>query len=215
MTLMRTAVTSAIFGLSLLSSVAQAAIPVYPNSGTENPELYSFTAAADGDLVAYFTGSTGSFENILGLIVNGTDLAFSSLNSHLSAPGDSFNFGPVSAGDALVFYINVEGGIYTWASDKALNDDAANHVWSTAYDGGDFSIPEGIFVTFEDLPGSGSDFNYDDLGFVFTNVKTVIIPNGVPEPAAWAMLIAGFGMIGSAMRRRKATEVRVLSQALI
>nr|WP_310497453.1 PEPxxWA-CTERM sorting domain-containing protein [Sandarakinorhabdus sp.] len=27
---------------------------------------------------------------------------------------------------------------------------------------------------------------------------------GVPEPASWAMLIAGFGMVGAAMRRRKA-----------
>jgi hypothetical protein len=102
-----------------------------------------------------------------------------------------------------VFYINVEGGLYTWASDKSLNTDATNHIWSTAYGGGDFSIPEGIFVTFEDLPGTGTDFNYEDLGFVFTNVKTVIIPNGVPEPASWAMLIAGFGMIGSATRRRR------------
>ena len=26
--------------------------------------------------------------------------------------------------------------------------------------------------------------------------------NGVPEPAAWAMMIAGFGLVGAAMRRR-------------
>jgi hypothetical protein len=25
---------------------------------------------------------------------------------------------------------------------------------------------------------------------------------GVPEPASWAMLIAGFGLVGAAMRRR-------------
>ena len=28
---------------------------------------------------------------------------------------------------------------------------------------------------------------------------------GVPEPATWAMMIAGFGLVGGAMRRRKAT----------
>lgn len=27
-------------------------------------------------------------------------------------------------------------------------------------------------------------------------------PGGVPEPAAWAMMLAGFGLVGSAMRRR-------------
>lgn len=30
-------------------------------------------------------------------------------------------------------------------------------------------------------------------------------PGAVPEPASWAMMIAGFGMIGGAMRRRKTT----------
>ena len=29
------------------------------------------------------------------------------------------------------------------------------------------------------------------------------LSGGVPEPAAWAMMLAGFGLVGSAMRRRK------------
>ncbi|THD58170.1 MAG: PEP-CTERM sorting domain-containing protein [Phenylobacterium sp.] len=28
---------------------------------------------------------------------------------------------------------------------------------------------------------------------------------GVPEPATWTMLIAGFGMVGAALRRRAGT----------
>ena len=32
------------------------------------------------------------------------------------------------------------------------------------------------------------------------------VTNGVPEPATWAMMIAGFGMIGGAMRRRSASR---------
>lgn len=32
----------------------------------------------------------------------------------------------------------------------------------------------------------------------------------VPEPATWAMLILGFGMIGATMRRRRATPVRTI-----
>ncbi len=30
---------------------------------------------------------------------------------------------------------------------------------------------------------------------------------GVPEPAAWALMLSGFGLVGSAMRRRRALEV--------
>ncbi len=33
------------------------------------------------------------------------------------------------------------------------------------------------------------------------------VPPSVPEPATWAMLIAGFGMVGSAMRRRRVFTV--------
>lgn len=34
-------------------------------------------------------------------------------------------------------------------------------------------------------------------------------PGAVPEPASWAMLIAGFGMIGAAQRRRRRASLRV------
>ena len=194
----------AAFALAL-SLPAAAAIPVYPNQGTENPEIYSFTASANADLVAYFAGSTRAFTNILGLIINGVDVGLSSLNSQTSTEADSYNFGAVSAGDTLVFYIDANGGEFKWHSTPVLNSDLTNHVWSTDYAGGDFGIPAGRFVTFEDLPGDGTDFNYDDLGFVFTNVDAVVAP--VPEPAAWAMMVAGFGLVGAGMRRR--TTIRL------
>jgi len=38
-----------------------------------------------------------------------------------------------------------------------------------------------------------------DLDFVLDNITG----NAVPEPASWAMLIAGFGLTGAAMRRRR------------
>ena len=33
-------------------------------------------------------------------------------------------------------------------------------------------------------------------------ISTVFVPPGVPEPATWATMIAGFGLIGTVMRRR-------------
>jgi hypothetical protein len=32
---------------------------------------------------------------------------------------------------------------------------------------------------------------------------SAVIPNAVPEPATWGLMIAGFAMVGTAMRRRK------------
>jgi hypothetical protein len=43
-------------------------------------------------------------------------------------------------------------------------------------------------------PGLAIDnFTFDD------NIQS----NFVPEPATWAMMIAGFGMVGGALRRRR------------
>ncbi|WP_303810224.1 PEPxxWA-CTERM sorting domain-containing protein [Sandarakinorhabdus limnophila] len=48
-----------------------------------------------------------------------------------------------------------------------------------------------------DIQGLNSSAAYEKL--VFTNSGTV-----VPEPASWAMLIAGFGLVGAVARRRRA-----------
>ena len=48
----------------------------------------------------------------------------------------------------------------------------------------------------------------DDLRIIavddFVTQQAAIIPTGVPEPASWAMLLAGFFGIGGALRRRAA-----------
>jgi hypothetical protein len=46
--------------------------------------------------------------------------------------------------------------------------------------------------------GGGANFvAYDDITFGSST------PGAVPEPASWAMLIAGFGLVGAAARRRR------------
>lgn len=199
---LKTAISSAAaaIALALSAAPASAAIPVYPDGGNQNPFTYSITASANANVIAYFAGSGGSFTNLLGLLVNGVDRGILGLNNQTSAAGDALDFGLVNAGDVLTFYINVNDGEFFWYSDQALNADGVNHVWSTDYEGGDFGIPAGTYMNFEDLP-DGGDFNYQDLGFVFTNVS--VIGTAVPEPASWAMMIAGFGLVGAAMRRRR------------
>jgi hypothetical protein len=45
--------------------------------------------------------------------------------------------------------------------------------------------------------------------FLIDNIvfETGIIPGSVPEPATWLMMIAGFGLVGLAMRRRARMRV--------
>lgn len=49
-----------------------------------------------------------------------------------------------------------------------------------------------------DFGGTANFVVYDNITFGSVN------PGGVPEPAAWAMMLAGFGLVGGAMRRRQA-----------
>jgi hypothetical protein len=59
-----------------------------------------------------------------------------------------------------------------------------------------------LYLGFDDEPGSDDD-NHDDL-VIRVTATALGTPGGVPEPASWAMLIAGFGLVGAAQRRRKA-----------
>ena len=180
-----------------MAAQASAAIPVHPTPGVINPVDYSFTAASTGNVVAYFAQNGAGYTNLLGLLVNGVDTGIEGLNNQTTAPGTSLDFGPVNAGDVLTFRLRVTNTGDLFYSERARNTDGITHIYSTAYAGGDFGIPAGTYVAFEDLRGGG-DRDYDDLGFVFTNVRA-----GVPEPAAWALMLGGFGLVGASMRRRR------------
>ena len=52
-----------------------------------------------------------------------------------------------------------------------------------------------LYLGFDDQPNNADD-NHDDLIIRVTAMA-------VPEPASWAMLIAGFGLVGAAARRRR------------
>lgn len=62
------------------------------------------------------------------------------------------------------------------------------------------------FVRLTDISNQGGatgatvGADIDAIGAISTRP---FVDNGVPEPASWAMMIAGFGMIGGAVRRRR------------
>ena len=188
-----------------VSAFAQAAPAPYSTPGTENLIEYTFTAIETGDLVAYFVSKGGAdYTNSLSVFVNGVDTGFSGLINQSSSYGDSLNFGPVNAGDTIVFAINVSNTGNTWYSDKSQNTDGVNHIYSAAFEGDDF-IPVGTYVAFEDLTvGSGPsiDYNYLDEQFVITNV-TADTPE-VPVPAsAWLLGSGLLGLAGITRRRSR------------
>ena len=201
--------------LSSLAVIACLASPLaanassipYASPGTLNPILYSFTAMSTGQVNAYFYGSTAGYTNTISMLVNDvvtSESALGVLNNHTSTIGQVVNLGSVTAGDVLTFRLNVLDTGDTYFSNKTLNADGVNHVYSTAFDGDvQVGIPKGTFLAFEDLRGGG-DLNYNDENFVFTNVTAA-----VPEPESYAMLMSGLGLLGVIARRKKKAQVAV------
>lgn len=179
------------------SAFSAIAAPVpYANTGTENVIEYSFTAIETGNITAYFVGKgAADYTNTVGISVNGVATGIFGLNNQNSSYGDSLNLGFANAGDSVVFTIRVADLGRDFSSDKSLNIDGLNHVYSSTY-GGDQFIPTGLYVAFEDLKGVHfpQDFNYLDLQIVVSNVQAPTVP--VPA-AAWLFgsALAGLGLV--------------------
>jgi hypothetical protein len=97
--------------------------------------------------------------------------------------------------------------------------DNAAYVMFTATRAGTYFL--GSEFTVQDTNRSGVDISFfltsggDSVGFIIdkgdvyysdsTGVDLALI--GVPEPSTWSLLIAGFGMTGFAMRRRRSVAL--------
>jgi len=195
----KTAAAAALLAIGATGS-AFADATAYPTPGTQNATTYTFTSNG-GDVVAYFMGSTASYNESLGLLINGVDSGITGLQNHSTAEGASLDFGTIAAGRTLTFYINVATTGDVFYSDKGLNSDGVNHVYSTSFSGAG-GVPAGTYVGFEDLNGGG-DLNYHDETFVFTNVGATPVTPAVPEPANLALLVSGLGLVGFMARRRR------------
>jgi hypothetical protein len=186
---------------------AEAAVPVYADVGVPNTDTYAFEKQGDGSLLISFVGAEASFRNRLGVIADGVDLGLG-LSRRLSSKstlGATRDYGFVADGASLVFYIDVQQTGLRFFSDPSLNADGMNHLFAANYAGGDtvgsrvFAAGRYVALGFEDLR-DGGDMDYDDARFVVADVWDA---EPAPEPATWAMMLAGFAMVGGAARRRQ------------
>ena len=76
----------------------------------------------------------------------------------------------------------------------------------------------GEFLTFGTNPGGGNYYpqliSYNTLEWAYNDTagiqfSAVTAPGGVPEPATWALMLGGFGLVGATLRRRQGAMAAV------
>lgn len=61
-----------------------------------------------------------------------------------------------------------------------------------------------------DASGPIGQFSYASLGNDLIDFDAVdVTVSGVPEPAAWSIMVAGLGVVGASLRRRRSSSTRV------
>jgi hypothetical protein len=166
----------------------------YPDTGTIAPTV-PLTATSTGDIDGYFYGfSAADLDQIQMCDLTASTCSGFELPNQTTPVGTEFDFGAVTAGDVIVFNLeNVTTGGTLLSSDPTFSDDGINHAYVTAYTATGptaiAGIPAGTFIGMEDLSvAQGSDLDYNDDQFVFTNVAAQ-----VPEPS---LLIVCIGLVG-------------------
>ena len=101
--------------------------------------------------------------------------------------------------NTLTYFANVSAGAYSPASFNGFRIDFARAIASVSFLGG--KTPTGFSFSGNSVFLNVSGQTYEASDFTSLSV------NAVPEPAAWAMMIGGFGLIGSAARRRVTTRI--------
>lgn len=141
---------------------------------------------------------------------------FADLETYLSAGGDAY----VSLGSG--WYGTAAGEAATWNPFLANYGLVAGSTWFTGGGFVDATVTQGpagatnliwgYGQSIERLPASNGvsyvrgSFSYgpQDIGLVGSSQRLGVA--GVPEPAAWALMIMGFGGAGAALRRQRVTN---------
>ncbi|WP_084583527.1 PEPxxWA-CTERM sorting domain-containing protein [Sphingomonas azotifigens] len=162
---------------------------------------------------AFFTNALGSTIQSITLDYFGEQWRLGTASSDVLSFEYSLNATGLSNGSWTAFkaldFASIKNGTGSGSASSALDGNAAGNrkEISATIDnlliasGGSFAIR----WTDRDVGGSDHGLAIDDL----TLTAGVMPPaSAVPEPAAWALLIGGFGFAGGALRRRRVTFAR-------
>lgn len=204
------AFAATIAGVFSVAASAQAATPLYgfqlgdTSEALSAGELASFIGAPDDNYTGlgagFITYDLGDYRLIDGA---GQDFNVYEVDNGIV----EFNLVDILVSANNIDFYNVEGSALAALS---LAGDGAhgNASFRKSYDVGAAMIALGVSqFRYIRLSGTGSGAISGNNGFdpdAIGVANYVNLAGAVPEPATWSMMIAGFGMAGGFLRRRKA-----------
>jgi outer membrane protein assembly factor BamB len=199
--------------------------------------LYGLTNGFDNGTLATIDKNTGAatligvtnISDLMALVFapDGTLYAASwstnelyTLDTHTGAATDIGNlgFGNVMdlAFDSHGTLYGIGNGLYSIDTSTGAGTQIAGTVGDGCMMGMTIKADEGYVTDYCSGDGalykmSLTDGSLTSIGSTFTNSPMALTYEGVagsvPEPASWALMIGGFGMVGAAMRRRRSVAV--------
>ena len=179
---------------------------------------YSWTTTSQGFGSHVDQPTTASFDVPLASVLAGKILYSDITNIQLAYPGLSLtSFTPTSIGLDFAAYVDPVTG-------APIYHDVNQGLGVVGYQGGLFS-DSFLSITFDavaytqggqPLTSVADQYNALNGGAPYAGYPTAgywtasfpIVSPGVPEPASWALMLSGFGLIGGAMRARRRTAIR-------
>jgi Concanavalin A-like lectin/glucanases superfamily/PEP-CTERM motif len=176
----------------------------------QGPTISGFSSPANYSVETAFSFATiGGYRKIIDFLDRSSDtglyvlsgfLNFYNLTTSGSAPFVANQM------NSLVFTRDAGGNSVGYVNGTALiafNNAGLTNVTSFLHlFRDDFATGQG-----EASPGFVDYIRVYDTALTGSEVAGLTPPGGVPEPAAWALMIAGFGLVGSVMRRRQSVRV--------
>ena len=180
--------------MAVVAASADAAILRYDLQGTV-PNKFTLRFELDT------TRAPSSFTS-QGLRYNGVALTY-------TLPGSTAPITENAQSDGVTFQVlNNQGGLFAGFLDRAPNNGNRVQVFGPQLFSGPTSSPTlltGVFLL-SDVPRQRVT---DPLEVNYRLTVTDVTAGAVPEPAGWAMLIAGFGVVGGVVRRRRVPALRL------
>ena len=208
---------AAVASLMLVSGAAQAQNGV-TNGGFEDPVIGGSccNTVTVPNTFPGWTVTTGDIN-----VVNGT---FGSANGNLAIEGSQYLdlIGESGSGGISQSIATIAGSAYQ------LSFAYSHNIFSVGAASASYAVGSALTGSFSHNTGTNTNLDWQFVTQRFvagpgtsTLLSFTNVPNGtsggifldavsvtaVPEPAAWAMMIGGFGLIGGAMRRRRRTSV--------